>query len=143
MKRFNQTVFSKFYPHQERPILYSVRINSCAKLFQLCPTLCNPMGYSPSGSSVPGLSRQNYWSGLPCPTPLQSFRQSRIYLRLRSLCIYPSPSSNSQSPVVDFLFLLIQVVSPRNTLHPQCSGPRTLILSSFQSMIWCSEKEQV
>ena len=26
-----------------------------AKLFQLCPTLCNPMDYSPPGSSVQGI----------------------------------------------------------------------------------------
>jgi len=35
---------------------------------QLCPTLCNPMDCSPPGSSVHGgFSRQEYWSGLPCP----------------------------------------------------------------------------
>ena len=32
-------------------------------------TLCNPMDYSPPGSSVSGLSRQEYWSGLPCSPP--------------------------------------------------------------------------
>ena len=26
--------------------------------------LCNPMDYSPPGSSVPGISQQEYWSGL-------------------------------------------------------------------------------
>ena len=31
------------------------------------PTLCNPMNYSPPGSSV--LSWQEYWSGLPFPPP--------------------------------------------------------------------------
>ena len=31
---------------------------------QSCPTLCDPMDYSPSGSSCPwGFSRQEYWSG--------------------------------------------------------------------------------
>ena len=30
--------------------------------------LCNPMNYSPPGSSV-GFSRQKYGSGLPCPPP--------------------------------------------------------------------------
>ena len=33
----------------------------------LCPTLCNPMDCSPPGSSVHGILRQEYWSGLPCP----------------------------------------------------------------------------
>ena len=31
---------------------------------------CDPMDCSPPGSSVlPGFSRQEYWSGLPCPPP--------------------------------------------------------------------------
>ena len=40
-----------------------------AKLLQLCPTLCDPMNHSPPGSSVHGISRQEYWSGLSCPPP--------------------------------------------------------------------------
>ena len=36
---------------------------------QLCLTLCDPMNYSPSCSSVQGFSRQEYCSGLPCPPP--------------------------------------------------------------------------
>jgi len=32
---------------------------------QSCPTLCDPMDCSPPGSSVLGISRQEYWSGLP------------------------------------------------------------------------------
>ena len=30
-------------------------------------TLCNSMDCSPRGSSAMGFSRQEYWSGLPCP----------------------------------------------------------------------------
>ena len=40
-----------------------------AKLFQLCPTLCDPMDSNAPGSSVHGISRQEYWSGLPYPPP--------------------------------------------------------------------------
>ena len=38
----------------------------CAVLshFQPCSALCNPMDCGP-----PGFSRQDYWSGLPCPPP--------------------------------------------------------------------------
>ena len=42
----------------------------------MCPTICdpgnwgpNPMDCSPLGSSVHGISRQEYWSGLPFPSP--------------------------------------------------------------------------
>ena len=37
--------------------------------FQSCLTLCNPMDCSPPGSSFMGFSRQEYWSGLPFPSP--------------------------------------------------------------------------
>ena len=40
-----------------------------AKLCQSCLTLYNPMDSSPPGSSVSGFSRQEYWSGLPFPSP--------------------------------------------------------------------------
>ena len=40
-----------------------------AKSLQSCPTLCDPMDRSPPGSSDMGFSRQEYWSGLPCPPP--------------------------------------------------------------------------
>ena len=36
---------------------------------QPCPTLCNPMDYNLPGSSVPEFSKQEYWSGLPFPSP--------------------------------------------------------------------------
>ena len=42
-----------------------------AKLLQSCLTLCNPIDGSPPGSTAPGFSRQEYWSGLPSPSPMQ------------------------------------------------------------------------
>ena len=39
------------------------------KSLRSCLTLCDPMDCSPSGSSVHGFSRQEYWSGLPFPSP--------------------------------------------------------------------------
>ena len=41
----------------------------CACSVKLCRTLCNPMDCSPPGSSVHGFPRQEYWSGLPFPSP--------------------------------------------------------------------------
>ena len=35
---------------------------------QLCPTLWDPMGCSPPGSSVHGIIQQEYWSRLPFPS---------------------------------------------------------------------------
>ena len=39
-----------------------------AQPLQSCLTLCDPMDCSPPGSSVHGITRQEYWSGLPCPS---------------------------------------------------------------------------
>ena len=36
---------------------------------QSCPMLCDPMDHSPPGSCVHGISRQEYWGGLPSPSP--------------------------------------------------------------------------
>ena len=36
---------------------------------QLCPTLCDPLDCNLPGSLFMGFSRQEYWSGLPCPPP--------------------------------------------------------------------------
>ena len=36
---------------------------------QSCTTLCDPMDCSPPGSSPMGFSKQEYWSGLPFPSP--------------------------------------------------------------------------
>ena len=38
-------------------------------VIQSCPTLCDPMDCSSPGSSVRKLSRQEYWNGLPFPSP--------------------------------------------------------------------------
>ena len=39
---------------------------------QWCLTICDPMDYSPPGSSVHGCPRQEYWNGLPFPSPGKS-----------------------------------------------------------------------
>ena len=43
---------------------------AAAKLLQSCLTLCNPIYGSPPGSPSLGFSRQEYWSGLPFPSPM-------------------------------------------------------------------------
>ena len=39
------------------------------KSLQLCLTLCDPIDHSPLGSLYKEFSRQEYWSGMPCPPP--------------------------------------------------------------------------
>ena len=41
----------------------------CASVAQLCPTLQDPMDVAHQAPLSMGFSRQEYWSGLPCPSP--------------------------------------------------------------------------
>ena len=43
---------------------------TAAKSLQSCPTLCDPIDSRPPGSPSLGFSRQEYWSGLPFPSPM-------------------------------------------------------------------------
>ena len=49
---------------------------------ECCLSLCHPMDYSPPGSSVHGVFRQEYWSRLPFPPPED----------------HPNPGAESMSP---------------------------------------------
>ena len=40
-----------------------------AKLLQSCPTLCNPMGYSPPGSSLHGIPQARILERVAMPPP--------------------------------------------------------------------------
>ena len=45
-----------------------MRVDACS-VSQSSPALCDPADYSPPGSSVHGISQQEYGSGVPFPTP--------------------------------------------------------------------------
>ena len=51
-------------------LLQCMKVKSESEVTQPCPTSSNPMDFSLPGSSVLGFSRQEYWSGLPLPSPL-------------------------------------------------------------------------
>ena len=48
---------------------------AAAKSLQLCPSLCDPVEGSPLGSLVPGILRQEHWSGLPFPSAMHESEQ--------------------------------------------------------------------
>ena len=52
-------------------LLQCMKVKSESEVAQSCPTLRDPMDCSPAGSSVHGFSRQEYWSGVPFPSPEQ------------------------------------------------------------------------
>ena len=58
-----------FYLHFKLLIEPFAAVRWGAKSLQSCPTLCNPVDYSRQAPVSMGFSRQEYWSGLPCPLP--------------------------------------------------------------------------
>ena len=61
-------------------LLQCTKEKSESEVAQSCPTLSNPMDCSLPGSSVHGFSRQEYWSGVPLPSPCQ-----HIWLHIATL----------------------------------------------------------
>ena len=64
-------------------LLQCMKVKSESELAQSYPTLSHPMDCSPPGSSVHGFSRQEYWSGVPLPSPFLShalYQMSVCYL---------------------------------------------------------------
>ena len=53
-------------------LLQCMKVKSESEVAQSCPTLCDPMDCSLPGSSSMGFSRQEYWSGVPVPSPSTS-----------------------------------------------------------------------
>ena len=49
-----------------------MEVKSESEVAQSCPTLRDPMDCSLPGSSIHGFSRQEYWSGLPLPSPFKT-----------------------------------------------------------------------
>ena len=51
-------------------LLQCMKEKSETEVTQSCPTLSDPMDCSLSGSSIHEFSRQEYWSGVPLPSPI-------------------------------------------------------------------------
>ena len=49
---------------------WKVKVKSESEVAPSCPTLSDPMDYSPPGSSIHGISRQEDWSGVPLLSPV-------------------------------------------------------------------------
>ena len=52
-------------------IFFETAAATAAKSLQLCPTLCDPIDGSHQAPPSLGFSRQEHWSGLPFPSPMQ------------------------------------------------------------------------
>ena len=69
-----------------------------AKLLESCPPLCNPMNYvACQASQTMEVSRQEYWSRLPCPSS-GDLPDPGIKPRSPALEAYSSPSEPPGKP---------------------------------------------
>ena len=50
-------------------LIWKVKVKSESEVAQSCPTLCDPMDCNLHVRKSMGFSRQEYWSGLPLPSP--------------------------------------------------------------------------
>ena len=57
-------------------LLQCMKVKSESEVTQSCLTLSDPMDYSSPGPLSMGFSRQEYWSGVPLPSPRQKKEQS-------------------------------------------------------------------
>ena len=70
-----QIIWIKAYICLNRPkfiskdVLFYMCVCACMLSHFSVSNSCDPMSSSPPGSSIYGFSRQEYWSGLPCPSP--------------------------------------------------------------------------
>ena len=106
------------------PAGYGVHI--CAKSLQSCPTLCNSVGSSLPDASVCGVSRQEYWSGLPCsppgdlPNPGIKPRSPALQADSLPLSYLGSPVSGIQQSNSDIhihISILFHILFPFRLLH--------------------------
>ena len=71
---------------------------AAAKSLQSCPTLCDPIDRAHQASLFLGFSMQEYWSGLPFPSPMHACMHAKSLQSCPTLC-NPMDSSPSVSSV--------------------------------------------
>ena len=66
--------FGRLLDHKEGTLLNEIREREVA---QSCPTLCDPKTAAYQAPPSMGFSRQEYWSGVPVPSPLNEISSLR------------------------------------------------------------------
>ena len=73
-------------------LLQCMKVRSESEVTHSCPTLCDPMDCSLPGSPSMGFSRQEFWSGLPLPSPPVPY-----FLVIQSVVCWPISMASFQS----------------------------------------------
>ena len=67
-------------------LLQCMKVKSQSEVAQSCPTLSDPMDCSLQASPSVGFSRQEYWSGVPLPSPKDSLEEYKYkFLNIKYL----------------------------------------------------------
>ena len=101
----------------------------CVFAGQSCPTLCDPMDCSPSGSSVLlGVPRQERWSGLPCPPP-GDLADPRMEPGSPALQADSLPLSHQKSPSTSYAASNTHILCTHSVsgIQPSAKSHRSLI----------------
>ena len=111
-----------------------------AKSFQLCLTLCDPIDCIPPGSSVRGLSRQEYWSGLPCPPPGDLLTQKSnlhfLHWLVGSLSLAPSGKCKRRNVLWSFSSAYWLRVLPLKSLRLRLASQFSGLLALWVGQIY-------
>ena len=74
-----------------------------------CLTLSDPMDCSPPGSSVHGFSRQEYWSGVPLPSPEGRYTYIYMYTVIL-ICdvVWQKPTQHCKATILQLKIIKIK-----------------------------------
>ena len=81
-------------------LLQCMKGKSESEVAQSCPTPSNPMDYQAPPSM--GFSRQEYWSGLPLPSPMQESESEMKSLSRVRLLVTPWTAAHQAPPSMGF-----------------------------------------
>ena len=61
-----------------------MKVNSESEVAQSCPTLATPWTAAYQAPLSMGFSRQEYWSGVPLPSPIKPYIRTILIVELKS-----------------------------------------------------------
>ena len=81
-----------------------MKVKSEGEVAQSCPTLCDPWTAAYQAPLSVGFSRQEYWSGVPLPSPLTSEGQKTKIMASGPITSWQTDGETMET-VTDFIFL--------------------------------------
>ena len=94
-----RTIFWSTYPKITLSYYSGPTAAAAAKSLQWRLTLCETIDGSPPGSAVPGILREEHWSGLPFPSPMH---ESEKWKWIAQSCPTPSDPMDCSLPGSSF-----------------------------------------